>query len=125
MALLEKFHESYSRLLPSHADTATRRVRIAVIDTGVDFAHPGIMSAKFDGRMKEAWCLRFANGKVDNDIKDEHDSLHGSNCASLIHKAAPEADIYVAKVFKGTRLGIEEIAQISKVRCLRNSCKIA
>ncbi|KAM0512893.1 hypothetical protein ACHAPE_008395 [Trichoderma viride] len=114
MTLLDKFHESYSRLLPSHADIATRRVRIAIIDTGVDFAHPGIMSAKFDGRIKEAWCLRFADGKVDNDTKDEHDSLHGSNCASLIHKAAPEADIYIAKVFKGTELEIKEIAQISK-----------
>lgn len=50
--------------------------------------------------MKKAWCLRFADDKVDSDIKDEHDSLHGSNCASLIHKAAPEADIYVAKKFK-------------------------
>ncbi|UKZ69411.1 uncharacterized protein TrAtP1_010421 [Trichoderma atroviride] len=114
MAFLESFPESYSRLLPSHADIATRRVRIALIDTGVDFAHPGIMNAKCKGRMKEDWCLRFSDGKVDKDIMDEVDSLHGSNCASLIHKAAPEADIYVAKVFKGTTLEIKEIAQISK-----------
>ncbi|KAF0323681.1 pfs domain-containing protein [Colletotrichum asianum] len=48
------------------------------------------------------------------DYNDEDDSLHGTNCVHLLHKSAPEADIYVAKVFSGTRFNEAEAENIAK-----------
>ena len=87
-----------------------RRIRIAVIDTGVDFNHAGIIEAKEQGRMKEDWCQSWVGG----DSKDQDEGLHGTNCAYLLHKAAPEADIYVAKVFNHNALRFYEAENIAK-----------
>ncbi|KAH6997692.1 peptidase S8/S53 domain-containing protein [Ilyonectria sp. MPI-CAGE-AT-0026] len=99
---LEKFHKSYSRFV---ADRITesgvespRRIRIAVIDTGVDFRHLGIMVANWVGA----------------DAKDDDNELHGTNCAYLVHKAAPQADIYVEKVFNKNALGFYEVGNLAK-----------
>ncbi|KAH7308885.1 hypothetical protein B0I35DRAFT_88127 [Stachybotrys elegans] len=111
---LETFHKSYSGFV-THRNTVSggdspRRIRIAVIDTGIDFNHAGIMEAKEQGRMKEEWCQSW----VGADAKDEDNELHGTNCAYLLHKAAPEADIYVAKVFNQNALRFYEAENIAK-----------
>ncbi|EXK77688.1 hypothetical protein FOQG_17614 [Fusarium oxysporum f. sp. raphani 54005] len=111
---LETFHKSYSRFV-THRNTVSggdspRRIRIAVIDTGIDFNHAGIMEAKEQGRMKEEWCQSW----VGADAKDEDNELHGTNCAYLLHKAAPEADIYVSKVFNQNALRFYEAENIAK-----------
>lgn len=65
--------------------------------------------------MKEEWCYSW----VGADAKDEDNELHGSNCAHLLHKTAPEADIYVAKVFKKNNVRYYEADNIAKVRLFR------
>ncbi|KAM7185093.1 hypothetical protein V8F33_012602 [Rhypophila sp. PSN 637] len=111
---LETFHKSYSRFV-AHRRTVSggnspRRIRIAVIDTGIDFTHAGIRKAKDQGRIKEEWCQSW----VGADAKDEDNELHGTNCAYLLHKAAPEADIYVAKVFNQNTFKFYEAENIAK-----------
>ena len=93
-------------------DETPRRVRIAVIDTGVDFGHAGIADAKEKGRIREEWCHSW----VGADAKDEDDELHGTNCAYLLHKSAPEADIYIEKVFNQNAVRYYEAKNIAKVR---------
>jgi hypothetical protein len=73
------------------------------------------MEAKEQGRMKEDWCQSW----VGADARDQDDKLHGTNCAYLLHRAAPEADIYVAKVFNQSALRLYEAENISKVRQTR------
>lgn len=77
------------------------------------------MEAKEQGRMKEEWCRSW----VGADAKDEDDGLHGTNCAHLIHKAAPEADIYVAKVFKQNAFRFYETENIASVGQPRNGSR--
>lgn len=113
---LEKFHKSYScfvadRITESGVESP-RRIRIAVLDTGIDFRHPGIINAKEKGRIKEEWCHSW----VGADAKNDDDGLHGTNCAYLVHEAAPEADIYVGKVFNQNALRFYEVGNIAKVR---------
>ncbi|KAJ4310138.1 hypothetical protein N0V84_011131 [Fusarium piperis] len=91
-------------------DENPRRIRIAVIDTGVDFGHAGIGDAKEKGRIKEEWCHSW----VGADARDEDDELHGTNCAYLLHKSAPEADIYVAKVFNQNAVRFYEAQNVAK-----------
>jgi hypothetical protein len=119
--LLEDFHDSYSRLV---ADRVTdsgvespRRIRVAIIDTGIDFGHPGIQEVKAKGHVKEEWCYSWIGSS--NNIKDEDDGLHGTNCAYILHKAAPEAEIYVEKVFQNTNFKSYQAQNIAKVRFIR------
>ncbi|RSM13598.1 hypothetical protein CDV31_005768 [Fusarium ambrosium] len=111
---LETFHQSCARLVTDcsteSGDETPRRVRIAVLDTGVDFGHAGIADAKEEGRIREEWCHSW----VGADAKDEDDELHGTNCAYLLHKSAPEADIYIAKVFNQNAVRYYEAKNIAK-----------
>ena len=115
--LLEEFHESYSRIVLDRASDSRvespRRIRVAIIDTGIDFRHPGIQEAKAMGRVKEEWCYSWV-GSID-DINDEDDGLHGTNCAYILHQAAPEAEIYVEKVFRSTSFRSYQGQNIAKV----------
>lgn len=49
-------------------------------------------------------------------IEDEDPGLHGTNCVLLLHKAAPEADIYVEKISTGTNMRTYHVENIAKVR---------
>ncbi|KAJ4024685.1 hypothetical protein NW766_000925 [Fusarium irregulare] len=113
-ARLETFHKSCSDYVSSRSrveeSKPPRRIRIAVIDTGIDFNHAGIMEAKEQGRLKEEWCQSWVGG----DSSDQDEGLHGTNCAYLLHKAAPEADIFVAKVFNHNTLKFYEAQNIAK-----------
>ncbi|RFU81010.1 minor extracellular protease epr [Trichoderma arundinaceum] len=107
--MLDNFHSSYSRFVTDRIGTP-RRIRIAILDTGIDFQHAGIMQAKEEGRMKEEWCHSW----VGDDVRDEDDELHGTNCAYLLHKAAPEAEIYVEKVFQHNSFKVYQAQNIAK-----------
>ncbi|KAJ3549807.1 hypothetical protein NM208_g305 [Fusarium decemcellulare] len=111
---LELFQESYSCFCIDRSTRSLvespRRIRVALIDTGIDFDHPGIMEAKAKGRMKEEWCKSWVGATT----KDYDDDLHGTNCAYLLHKAAPEADIYIARVFYKNELKLYEANNIAK-----------
>jgi len=72
-----------------HNPPEDERVRIAVIDTGVDidaFTH-----SVPAGRMKEVWASEGVRAKEDTDG-------HGTHTASLIARIAPEAELYVARI---------------------------
>lgn len=118
MDRLDVFHQTFAtcknaRSNASAADLAQRRVRIAILDTGIDFGCPAVSSARMRQRIRAEWCHSWV-GEGAN-YKDEDDSLHGTNCVNLLHKAAPEADIYVAKVFSGAGFDEAEAENVAKV----------
>lgn len=79
------------------SDRSKRRVRIAILDTGVDLTHPEIAARKH--RIQETLCA--IPGLKDRGAEDT--CGHGT-CATLATmQIAPEADVYVARVFRGTQ----------------------
>lgn len=73
-----------------------RRVRIAILDTGVDLAHPHVRKCKRIKATTDFTTLLPATGKGQGQDVDGH----GTFLTMLLHKVAPEADIYVARVFE-------------------------
>lgn len=116
--MFDEFHGSYSRFVADRVTSPRgelpRRIRIAVLDTGIDFRHPGIIDAKDKGRVRKEWCHSWTGAKTD--VEDEDDEMHGTNCTYLLHKAAPEADIYIEKVFQRNSFKIYQAESIAKVR---------
>jgi hypothetical protein len=71
------------------------------------------MEAKENGRVKKEWCHSWIGAATD--VEDEDAEMHGTNCVHLLHKAAPEAEIYVEKVFQGNRFRTYHAVNIAKV----------
>jgi Subtilase family len=79
-------------------------VQIAVLDTGINRSHDRIKNEK---RIKET--ISFVPGLT----ADQDTHGHGSHCAMLLNKAAPEADIYVARMSEGVEIAPEHVAEVS------------
>lgn len=85
-----------------------RRTRIAVLDTGINKTHGGIEGARCLRRIRDEWCYSWVGDS--EDVRDED-----THCAYLLHKVAPEADIYVAKVFSHNQVKLYQAENIAKV----------
>lgn len=106
---LEDFRQSCESYMVA---TPRRRTRIAVLDTGINKSHGGIAGALYSHRIMDEWCHSWIG-----DPKDIHDEDgHGTHCAYLLHKVAPEAEIYVAKVFSHNQVKLYQAENIAKVR---------
>lgn len=73
-------------------------VRVAVIDSGVESEHPWLGNAvkggvivEYDGRRKEG--VRISDEPKPRDLFG-----HGTACGGIIHKLAPDAEIYSVRV---------------------------
>lgn len=99
---LERFIESY---VDSESGTqqalcsekASRKVRVCVIDTGLDKTHPSVLAAVSGDRLRAV--KTFSSDSTPNEdptANDQHG--HGTHVADLILRVAPEAELYVAKV---------------------------
>ncbi|RDL37538.1 uncharacterized protein BP5553_04971 [Venustampulla echinocandica] len=72
-------------------DELSPRVKVALLDTGVDLSHPYIAREFQDGRIK---CYDFVQ---DTNTIEDIDG-HGTHCSSILAKLAPNAEIYVGRV---------------------------
>ena len=78
-----------------------RGVSVAVIDSGIDVAHPDLA-----GRVVDSVEARLDNKKVVFDPSDAGDSAgHGTACAGIIVSIAPEVDLHSIKVLGPGGLG--------------------
>ncbi|KAI5362552.1 Putative peptidase S8/S53 domain, tetratricopeptide-like helical domain superfamily [Septoria linicola] len=74
-----------------------RRVRVAILDSGLD--RPEDKSKQRPDIRRHRYRLQEYMGyKVSDDWVDTSTSKHGTNCASLLLQVAPQADLYVANV---------------------------
>ncbi|KAF5120826.1 hypothetical protein E5D57_013162 [Metarhizium anisopliae] len=88
------FDDYYSVVLPIFRDRPTgygNRIRVAILDTGVDLEVNGIREALKNGQLH---YQNFANG---HDFAPDTDG-HGTAVTSLLLRVAPNADVYVARV---------------------------
>jgi subtilisin family serine protease len=84
------------------------RVRVAILDTGVDATHTDIAKEIQDGRII---FHDFINDSAN--IKD--DDGHGTHCTSILAKLAPNAEIYVGRVFQISQAVEDSAAVVTKV----------
>lgn len=78
-----------------------RGVRVAIVDSGVDSGHPDLA-----GRVVESVEARVDNKRIVFDPSESGDSAgHGTACAGIIARIAPEVEIYSIKVLGAAGLG--------------------
>jgi subtilisin family serine protease len=91
----------------------TSRVKIAVLDTGIDWSDSYILGAK--DRIAD-W-KNWAGDLQDRDSKQQvHDNAgHGTHVTSLLLKTAPEAQLYVCRIANqnGAIVSPKKIAEVS------------
>ncbi len=84
----------------ARGDSAGKGVRVAIIDSGVDAGHPDIGAV--DGYV----AIQEEKGKFTYDTTPHDDDYgHGTACAGIIRKLAPECEIYSVKVLGGNLTG--------------------
>ena len=79
-------------------------VRIAILDTGVDAAHPALERA-----VRGCSEVIFSGGRLVCRDSDGGDSVgHGTACAGIIHEIAPEAELHSVRVMGANASGTIE-----------------
>ncbi len=78
-----------------------RGVRVAVVDSGIDADHPAL-----GGMVRGGVAVVEQAGQCDYDPSPHSDAFgHGTACAGIIHRLAPEAELYSVKVLGATLSG--------------------
>ncbi len=75
-----------------------RGVRVAVIDSGVEFDHPALDDCVRGGVIVEYSPLVKDKVRIIDDPRPLDLFGHGTACAGIIHRIAPEAEIYSVRV---------------------------
>jgi hypothetical protein len=76
-----------------------RKIRIAILDTGINEYHPFFKGVKATRRARDSPFKGMQSFIGDSNAADSFG--HGTNVASLILRIAREANLYIAKISKG------------------------
>ena len=79
-------------------DSTGKGVRVAVVDSGVEYDHPAVGDSVRGGVVVE--FDEDAENMIRNEPDDQPGDLagHGTACAGIIHAVAPQAEIYSVRV---------------------------
>jgi tetratricopeptide (TPR) repeat protein len=87
--------------------TNRRRVRVAILDSGVQLGKDR-KSSRSDIWRRRARFIDYKDFTGENTHwSDSSKKFHGSDCASLLLQVAPETDVYIANVWHPETEGIE------------------
>lgn len=107
---LKGFNRELAQVAPAVGlKDPSRRVRIAVLDTGYDDNAPFFFLPDVEGRLK-GW-KDWVDGS--DQPKDLHG--HGTHLVSLVLKCAPEADIYVSRIAESPNQLLDSSKNVAKV----------
>jgi subtilisin family serine protease len=82
-----------------------RGVRVAVVDSGIDTAHPDLV-----GKVKDSVEIVAADGRLEFRPSISGDQAgHGTACAGIIASIAPDAELYSVKVLGSQGSGSGEM----------------
>ncbi len=91
----------YLHLADDWRSATGRGVSVAIVDSGIDAAHPDLA-----GKVAGAVEARLENKRVVFDPSESGDSAgHGTACAGIIASIAPEVELYSIKVLGSAGLG--------------------
>ena len=80
-------------------------VRVAVVDSGIEYDHPALGGSVRGGVMVEYDPQAEDDYRIEPDDQPQDPAGHGTACAGIIHALAPEAELYSVRVlgkdFKG------------------------
>lgn len=85
-------------------ESTGKGVRVAVVDSGVEYNHPALGSAVWGGVIVEYDSKAKNNFRIKPDDQPVDVSGHGTACAGIIHSIAPDAEIYSVRVL-GRNMG--------------------
>ena len=96
----------FAKITPEWAwgDSTGEGVRIAVVDSGVEFDHPAVENSVQSGVVVEYDSKAKNNFRIRPDDQPLDVSGHGTACAGIIHSIAPKAEIYSVRVL-GRNMG--------------------
>lgn len=104
---MEDYKEVYLKFIQDqlHKSERFRRIKIAVLDTGVDLNHRFVRRKRIKGGY---------NWLDVHDPTNFHDTNgHGTSMACLLQDYAPDADLYVAKISDKEPAGQDVIARVN------------
>lgn len=90
-----------------------KRVKIAVLDTGVDLKQINFWDKVTSGRNPR---IKSRKDFLDPDNKGRDWSGDGTHCVGIIRRVAPEADVYIARVAKSRHDGPDAAAVVEVKR---------
>ena len=82
-----------------------RGMRVAVLDTGVEADHPKLRRPDGTRAVVESWEIVRDGGLVCRKTAGEDLVGHGTACAGIIHRYAPDADLYSVRVIGKNAVG--------------------
>jgi hypothetical protein len=100
--------KSFEKCIDASRKSWYQKAKVAILDTGVDATHPDISKEIEDGRIT---YYDFVDGSTN--FKDEDG--HGTHCTSVLAKLAPNAEIYVGRVFRSSRSVEDSVDVVTKV----------
>lgn len=114
------FADTIEELIDTSAAPSARwrksRIRVMIIDTGIDKTDVSIQVALEREEGGIVKCRGFVN-KPDNVQDDVQDTLgHGTHVAKLILKLAPSAEVYIAKIADEKTVNNTDLRCIAEVR---------
>ncbi|CAI6331913.1 unnamed protein product [Periconia digitata] len=88
----KKWFTDFKRLRRNKTNIHTeQRIKVAVLDTGVDFAHPGIIGSVYDSK-----------SFIDDNTASDN-SGHGTHIAGVILDLTTNVDLYIGKVIESSK----------------------
>jgi subtilisin len=75
-----------------------RGVKVAVVDSGIEWDHPAVRGAVCGGVFIEYDETAENSVRYETDDQPQDASGHGTACAGIIHALAPEAELYSVRV---------------------------
>lgn len=91
----------FLRLADDWRSSTGKDIRVAIVDSGIDATHPDLM-----GRVMGSVEARVDNKRIVFDPSSSGDSAgHGTACAGIIARIAPEAQLFSIKVLGSAGLG--------------------
>lgn len=79
-------------------DSAGKGVKVAVVDSGIEYDHPALGDSVRGGVAVEYDETQESGIRFDDEPQPVDMAGHGTACASIIHSLAPEAELYSVRV---------------------------
>lgn len=98
--------------MPDEVDQTYKRVRVVVIDTGIDGTDPYAKHVR-----------DYKDFVSKNDGVKQDKTGHGTNSVKLIFKVYAQAEVYVARVFESNHANDDTQDLMLEVRCASNALK--